>query len=576
MLQSLFYFILISTFCIVWGLPIYLYNGYKNKRIYLGFEEIIFSFLIGLIFISVFSSWISLFNPVKISILTLFTLPVLFFEILWFRKKAWILDLSFFRQLKIAETFFLVVSLLLFTFLSIGKPTLEDTDLYHVQSINWIHEFGTVPGLANLYLRYGFCSNWFHLISVFHLPFQNQNFLYLNYTFAVWVLSFMFYQFKKYSAEDDNISKHLKLFYFVSLLFLFFEWDLFRVATSSTSYDFIITSITLASLHLLLKKFFFANHLSFEERSILIFLLVAAPFFKITGFLIAPLILILLVYSREKKKILLTTILFSIVCLIPYTYKNYLQTGYLFFPYQFADFFNPAWKVPVEMVSKFNKYIYLGNHYINQDIPKTAWINNSNFSYYNNWFLHLVKADQILIILSLISLPVSFFSLKKVYAESFRKILVLYIACIVSLSIWIISSPDLRFAFGLLIFIVLFPLTAIFINYIKQWFFTVCIGIFLVVCGVYVYKKEKKSFQLKNLLHVRNVDTPPYTPIIIRNQAYNIPEIINNNWNSRCLDCPLPCIYYINPYLQLLGNDITDGFKMAPYPDSVFMENYRY
>src|SRR5688572_3003010 len=218
MLQSLFYFILISTYCIVWGLPIYLYKGYKNKRIYLGFEEVIFSFLIGLVFISVFSSWISLFNPVKISILTLFTLPVLFFEILWFRKNAWILDLSFFRQLKIAETFFLVVSPLLFTFLSIGKATLEDTDLYHVQSINWIREFGTVPGLANLYLRYGFYSNWFHLISVFHLPFQNHNFLYLNYTFTVWVFFFMFYQFKKHSAADDNISKHLRLFYFVSLL----------------------------------------------------------------------------------------------------------------------------------------------------------------------------------------------------------------------------------------------------------------------------------------------------------------------------------------------------------------------
>src|SRR5215210_1677591 len=107
MLQSLFYFILISTFCIVWGLPIYLYNGYKNKRIYLTFEEIIFSFLIGLIFISVFSSWVSLFNPVKISILILFTLPLLFFELLWLRKKSWILDFSFLRQLKITETLFL-------------------------------------------------------------------------------------------------------------------------------------------------------------------------------------------------------------------------------------------------------------------------------------------------------------------------------------------------------------------------------------------------------------------------------------------------------------------------------------
>jgi len=575
MLQSLFYFILISIFCVVWGLPLYLYNGYKRKIIHLTFEEIIFSFLIGLVLISVFSSWVSLFRPVRFSTLIAFTLPLIFLEIFWLKGKKWTIDLSFFTHLKIAETFFLILSVLLFTFLSVGKPTMEDTDLYHVQNINWIYEFGTVPGLANLYLRYGFYSNWFHVISMFQLPFQNQNFLYLNYTFTVWIFLFIFYQYSKYSTTKDNIGKHLKLFYFATLLFLLFEWDLFRVASSSTSYDFVITSITLVSLHLLLKKILF-NNLSLQERNILILLLVAAPFFKITGFLIAPLILPLLFFSREKKQMLLTAAFFSIACLIPYTYKNYIQTGYIFFPYQFADFFYPAWRVPKEMVSKFNEYIYLGNHYINQDIPKAAWANDSAFSYYNNWFLHLVTADKILMILSLVSLPVSLLSLKKIYAENLKKILVLYFVCIVSLSVWIISSPDLRFAFAFLIFIFLFPLTAIVIHYIKQWFYTICISLFLIVAGLYIYKKESQFFKLKNLLHVKTIDIPAFTPININSQLYNIPKIINNNWNSRCLNCPLPCIYHTNPYLQPLGKEIKDGFKMYPYPDSVFIENYRY
>jgi len=228
------------------------------------------------------------------------------------------------------------------------------------------------------------------------------------------------------------------------------------------------------------------------------------------------------------------------------------------------------------MVSKFNEYIYLGNHYINQDIPKAAWSNDSAFSYYNNWFLHLVTADKILMILSLVSLPVSLLSLKKIYVENLKKILVLYFVCIVSLSVWIISSPDLRFAFGFLIFIFLFPLTAIVIHYIKQWFYTICISLFLIVAGLYIYKKESQFFKLKNLLHVKTIDIPAFTPININSQLYNIPKIINNNWNSRCLNCPLPCIYHTNPYLQPLGKEIKDGFKMYPYPDSVFIENYRY
>ena len=101
-------------------------------------------------------------------------------------------------------------------------------------------------------------------------------------------------------------------------------------------------------------------------------------------------------------------------------------------------------------------------------------------------------------------------------------------------------------------------------------------GILLIVSGFYIYTRGKKSFQPKNLLYVRNIDVPSYTTVIINNQAYNIPKIIDNNWNSRCISCPLPCIYHTNPYLQLLGNELKDGFKMVPYPDSIFIENYRY
>src|SRR6186713_90742 len=122
MLQSLFYFILISIFCIVWGLPVYLYHSYKRNIIDLTFEEIIFSFLIGLVLISVFSSWVSLFRPVRFSILITFTLPILILELFWLKGKQWKIDLSFFSRLKIAETLFLILSLLLFTFLSVGKP----------------------------------------------------------------------------------------------------------------------------------------------------------------------------------------------------------------------------------------------------------------------------------------------------------------------------------------------------------------------------------------------------------------------------------------------------------------------
>lgn len=574
MLQSLFYFILISTFCIIWGLPLYLYNGYKKKRVYFTIEEVIFSFLIGLLLLSILSSWVSLFLPVRFPILII-TVLLLLLELFWLKKIEWKFDSLFFKQLRKIELLFLLACLFLFCFLSAGAPVLEDTDLYHLQSIKWIHQFGTVPGVANLYLRYGFYSNWFHLISLFYLPFENQNFLYLNCTFTIWIFLFLFYQYKKYGNNKHALHKHLECFYFMILLFMLIEWDLFRVASSSTSYDFIITGITLISIHLLLKKIIFGN-LSTEEKNILILLIASAPFFKLTGFLITPFILILLFYSNNKIRVLIKTILIGILCFIPYAYKNYLQTGYLFFPYQFVDFFHPVWKVPKEMVSRFNHYIYLGNHYINQGVPKSAWTRNGAFSYYNDWFLHLVKPDQILIVASVISLPISFLVLKKTYRQHFRKLLIIYATCIPSLFIWLVTSPDLRFVFGLLIFVVFFPLTILFINYLKQWLFTGFMATFILGIGYYIFKKAENTFDIKNVLYVKSIALPPYNSTTINGQVYYIPGIIGNNWNSRCLNCPLPCIYHINPYLQLSGKEIKNGFKMNPYPDSAFIQNYRY
>lgn len=575
MLQSLFYFILISGLCIIWGLPFYLYYGYNRKTIVITLENIIFSFFLGLGVLAIFTSWVSLFLPLKFSIAATPTLLLVVLEITWLKKMRWRLNISFFKQLKKSETLFLFAVLLLFSFLSTGKPALEDTDLYHVQSVKWIHEYGTVPGLANLYLRYGFYSNWFHLISFFYLPFENQNFLYLNYTSAIWMFFFLFYQYKKHSGGEEATSKHLAFFYFFICLFMLIEWDLFRVASSSTSYDFIITSITLIAIHFLLKRIVH-NNLCIEEKNAALILIITAPFFKITGFLIVPFILLFLFYAQNKIQLVIKVMFIGIVCFIPYAYKSYLQTGYIFFPYQFADFFHPAWKVPSEMTAKFNHYIYLGNHYINQAVPKNAWTDNEAFSYYRDWFLHLVKADQILILASLISLPVSFLALKKVYGQKVSDVLILYFTCIVPLPVWLVASPDLRFVFGLLIFIVFFPITVLLIKYIKQWVYAGLMGALVLGIGVYIYKKRSSNFDAMNLLYVKAIDVPPYSTIHINNQVYFIPEIINNNWNSRCLNCPIPCIYQRNPYLQLSGKELKSGFKMSPYPDSVFIQNYRY
>ncbi len=575
MLQILLSFFVVSFTAITWGLPFFLIPAYKKKSGLFTTENIILSFFAGLAVIAILSSWISLFFPVRFWILLLFTVPLVILEAAFLKQVTWKIDLAFFRKNKPVENLFITICILLFCFLATGKPTMEDSDLYHVQTIKWIHDYGTVPGLANLYLRYGLYSNWFHTIAIFQLPLQHQNFVFLNHAFTVWFFLFLFYQYKKNKEKSNHQGKHWCLFYFTLLSFLLVEWDLFRVSSSSTSYDFVITGIVLICFNFLLKKTLLAEE-SGEEKNIVILLIVSAPFFKMTGFLITPFIFLFLIAERDRLKCISKVIAVGMIALVPYLAKNVLQAGYLFFPYQIADVFQSSWKLPEGMVYNFNKYIYLGNHYINQEIPKAAWESGLSFSYYSDWFLHLVKMDKAMIICSLIALPLSFRSMKKIYGRDLKKLFGLFFFTIVAIIFWFLESPDLRFCFGFLLFIAFFPLTALIANFIKPWIYSLAMILIVVGIGYYVYQKGKKTFEAENFLHVEQVDLPPYKKQLINKTIYNVPEVINNNWNSRCLDCPVPCIYEINPFLHTIGKETKDGFKMSPYPDSSFIKNYRY
>lgn len=568
MVFQLLYFFIISFFCMAWGLPFVF-----NRKEKVNAQGVLLSFFVGLAVICLLASWIGLFTALHFKILLLCSVPVILLNI-----KMWKMLFSFnprryAQKLSVFESVFVPVCILLFWFLSTGKPTMEDTDLYHIQTIKWIHEYGTVPGLANLYLRFGFYSNWFHAISIFDLPFLNRNFLYLNFTFVVWVFLFLFYQYKKYVSSKGLIQKHLSVFLLCILFFMLAEWNLFRVASSSTSYDFAVSATVLICLSLLIEKIV---GLTKTNEFILLILLLTAPFYKLTGFFLLPFWFLLFYLSKKKVQVFLVSALVLAAGLIPFVVKNLVQTGYPFYPYQFLNFLKPEWQVPSSMVSMLNKYIYLSNHYINQSIPGFPTTDGSSFSFFKDWFLHLVKAHQMLIVFCFISLPIGWKSLKKIYQQCFPKILLLYLLCIPAFIAWLIASPDPRFAFGFLIFIVFFPVSAIVSSYVRTWMIDASIITMSLFILIYIGTKGQKQFSAANILYPLMVDAPPYNKVMINNRNYNIPQPFNGNWNLRCMNDPLPCIYEKNLFLQPRGDKISDGFKMNPNPDSAFILKYYY
>src|ERR1051326_4055576 len=175
MLQQLFHIIVLSIICIIWGIPVLLTfypSVRKDEFWYHSFAGLLsFLFFCGCIFISAVSAWLYLFAPLKFYYLTLLTATLLLYLFLFQRRK--IFKLFSGKQpgvTSILPVVFLCVSVLLFIVLSALRPVNGDTQIYHLQIIQWQNQYSVVPGIAILYPRFGLGSNWFDLISLFYWP----------------------------------------------------------------------------------------------------------------------------------------------------------------------------------------------------------------------------------------------------------------------------------------------------------------------------------------------------------------------------------------------------------------------
>jgi hypothetical protein len=573
MVQQFLYTLIISAVCITWGLPVILLQSKKNNSL-INSEEIILAFFTGLSILSLFAAWTCLFFPLKWTLAAGATfVPLLLTIILLRKKKVRLTHFKsgiFFNSINITLLVFVLISIFLFLALDSNTSTMRDTGLYHLQIIRWNHEYGTVHGLANLDFRYGFYSNWFSLISLFLLPFKNENFLFLNITSGIWFLLFLVqrvsFHLQRYRITKTN--SILTWMYTLIIAISFAEWELFRQNASSTSYDFIVTILTLILLLTITEDF-----ISTTPRKNLIPLLILAssvPFFKLSG---APVLFIVLIYllcTRKEKKFYLTFISILVVFAIPFVYRNYIQSGYPVYPYTFFSSGSPDWQVPLQMTKKIGSFISLYNKYLNQQIPVNEWTHPS-FDWMWHWFANIPVTSRAIIVLALIGVPVLFFQAKNIM-KSKLGIISIYSACWASLLLWFISSPDPRFAYAYLLFIIAVPFSLIAAKILNSRLILFLYAASVV--GILIYSLNK--IYPNQLISPEQILIPQTNSTVINNKTYNLITRSNETTDRRCNYCTLPCIYEINPYLEQRGNSLKDGFRMTKDIDPIFIINYKY
>jgi hypothetical protein len=257
----------------------------------------------------------------------------------------------------------LVVAVILYAALGAnGAPTVYDTLLYHAQSVRWLKEHGTVPGLANLNSRIGFNNAWFVTAAFVDAgPFTFKSFHVIDSFIYVFTLATLI------ARLANGIGRPLLIGWLFDTLMLYPLLH-YRFTTNSLSTDVVSTMAVVAVVSHFLHRY----DSEARRQDDLCWAAVVVPFMVTIKLINLPMLLLpFLAFwaavspvrglralwtgaprRRAAGYALLASLLF-----LPWLVRGYFLSGYLLYPFHSLDLFSPDWKVPLAVATSEQDWI---------------------------------------------------------------------------------------------------------------------------------------------------------------------------------------------------------------------------
>jgi len=548
MLTLIFYQIIITLSCLWSGILFYKFFPQKNES-----RPIIYYLVTGLILLTSLTQIIVLFFPINVyTKIGLLGLLILLSIIKRKNTKFFIPEIKVSASLVL---FFIFWAIILLT--NAGPTMMDDTESYHIQSIKWIQEYGSVPGIVNLHERFGFNSSWFSSVALFSFSSKTTGgFTILNSIISLWLCYWFIEKFNQFQKENNSQAAFaIHLVFIVCLLF----WALIKGNATTTNYDYITTSIVL----LLFTEVFFSEKASPKIEWII------WPAYLLTVRLINyPLLLLslfafILFIKQKQTRQLILPIAYCLLLIVPFLIRTIIIAGYPFYPATYFDFTNVDWKPDPQITERLLEFIKYYNRVSTAyfDIEQTkalgpAWL--------PAWFQHLFPYDKILVLAAFTGILFTVIKLR-IQKNDYSKLVITGLMILWLIS-WFIIAPDPRFVYGILLFgIFLFEYhLSSFVNDFRSIKFLLNALIILMIAGLsyYLVSKPLKQKEYRNWISRLQLPQPPVKEFVIDGITFRIPELINNNWNIRCYGTELPCLYEIHPRLKPRGKNIRNGFHL--------------
>lgn len=373
------------------------------------------------------------------------------------------------------------------------SPFIIDNEVYYLQTIKWINEYGFVKGLGNLHPFFGQTSSFHVLQAGFNFNFLTDRINDINGFILVISSAYFLSEFEKRYKSLGEI--HWIGFVLVFNI-LFFQF------INSPSPDLSIILLSQVLFYHFLDK---ENTLDNFKIVTLLFLIMV--YIKIT---IAPLGLVIFFMAvKQKKKMYFTAFWGSTIALL-FIFKNYIISGYPLYPF---DLFpsKSGWTIPQELLDYVARITQNANYFKHNKIQNpTYWIK------FNSW-LHLGGIYRIFNLGILVLFAISLFT-KKLQQE--KKFKTLYAILLIHFIVLLFNAPSFRFFLPEFVFLTCLILSSIFNKYkIKETLVLYSLLILIVLPLIVIEFVDYNSITSNKLLH--------------RNELYKWSQILMPEKNSK-------------------------------------------
>jgi hypothetical protein len=477
---------------------------------------------------------------------------------------------------------FILINIFYVWSLSVQNQENYDQGLYYLQKIQWINQYKSFLGLANLHGRLGFYSIWFELAALMNINFLNLNEIYVLNSF-IFLLTFTIV-IKSLIQIINQKATVSNLFYicFFSFIPLQISNHTFGNIMNSLSPDY-GAAMFCAFLVFSFIKFYehnFSSSLKIYEISFISVSLITIKFSLLLSVLLLILILFKLYSSNNKKSIIIICCLFLGVMIVYFTH-NIINSGFLVYPIYQIDIFSFSWKVPIERI------VNAPSGWIISCEEEQGWIkswaripgwfykdvNQKPLAEWSKvWFnnLHHDRRDFIRNLLYFFPILIILLAVYK-FIKNKKEFLYLTFFFFLTIIYWFFTAPDLRFNYGFFFsfFAFFFIIVFLVIKHIieaNHKFEKLVVLILVVLVSFRIFNDSKSSVFFENKLYSFARPQRDFKfkvdSMTVKGQKIYFP--LENG--DRCGNALLPCTPYPHKGINLLGDKIEDGFYQKIIP----------